>query len=90
MTIDDNRSLREAINEMCKSCIYDRHHQGGWRQQVEGCVSAHCPLFDKRPTPRERVKEQVEEIKKDALHDPETIPMKKRTASWPVRVRQDS
>ena len=43
-------SLRKAINEKCKECIYDRLQPGNWRQQVEGCLSPRCPLFAVRPT----------------------------------------
>ncbi len=52
-------SLRQAINAMCKACIYDPHSgQGNWRQQVTGCTASglhgatKCPLFDVRPTSR--------------------------------------
>jgi len=46
-------SLRKAINEMCKWCIYDpKSGLGTWRQQVEGCTSPECPLFSKRPKSR--------------------------------------
>ena len=43
-------SLRKAIDNMCKSCIYDPHEPGGWRQQVTACTSPSCPLFNVRPT----------------------------------------
>lgn len=42
-------SLRKAINEKCKECIYDRQDVGGWRQQVTACTSFSCPLYDVRP-----------------------------------------
>ena len=41
--------LRRAINEMCKSCIYDSHSEGTWRKQVENCTSPDCPLYPYRP-----------------------------------------
>ena len=42
--------LRQAINEMCRSCIYDeRPGNGNWRQQVSACTAHHCPLFPVRP-----------------------------------------
>ena len=45
------RSMRKAINEMCKACIYDPVGGGGtWRQQVEACTAKGCPLYDYRPT----------------------------------------
>lgn len=43
-------SLRTAINEKCKDCIYDpQSGLGHWRQQVEGCTVKACPLFEVRP-----------------------------------------
>ena len=43
-------SLRDAINDKCRDCIYDPIAGGGtWRQQVESCTSGNCPLFDVRP-----------------------------------------
>jgi len=42
-------SLRDAINAKCKSCIYDPHAPGTWRQQVHACDNTGCPLHDVRP-----------------------------------------
>ena len=43
-------SLRDAINAMCKSCIYDPGSgNGGWREQVADCSSGNCPLHPIRP-----------------------------------------
>ncbi len=42
-------SLRQAINQMCKGCIYDSGAAGNWRQQVSACTSSNCPLFPHRP-----------------------------------------
>ena len=43
-------SLRNAIDEKCKECIYDSSPgNGNWRQQVEKCTSPKCPLFPLRP-----------------------------------------
>ena len=43
-------SMRKAINEMCKWCIHDdKSGLGTWRQQVEGCLSTDCPLYELRP-----------------------------------------
>ena len=42
-------SLRHAINQMCKECIYDPVAAGNWRQQVSACTSPNCPLFPHRP-----------------------------------------
>lgn len=46
------RSLRSAVNAMCKSCIYDPGSgNGAWRQQVQACSSSNCPLHSVRPVP---------------------------------------
>ena len=44
-------SLRNAINAMCKYCIYDPYDKGTWREQTGKCTSKKCPLFDVRPKP---------------------------------------
>ena len=44
------KSLRRAINEHCKQCIYDdKSGYGTWRQQVENCTVVKCPLYPVRP-----------------------------------------
>ena len=44
------RSMRAAIDAMCKSCIYDPIASlGTLRQQVEACTASNCPLFEYRP-----------------------------------------
>lgn len=60
-------SLRNAINEMCKYCIYDSHSPGNWRQQVDACTSPKCPLFLVRPRSRgmARVSRSSDEIGTD-------------------------
>ena len=56
-------SLRGAINDKCKECIYDVGGQGSWRQQVSACTSPGCPLFRVRPqskaTPQEREEDRA-------------------------------
>ena len=43
-------SLRKAINEKCRDCIYDPlSGLGHWRQQVEACLIASCSLHRVRP-----------------------------------------
>lgn len=42
-------SLRKAINDKCKDCIYDPKAGGTWRQQVEECTCIRCPLYPVRP-----------------------------------------
>lgn len=42
--------LRSAVNAKCKDCIYDPlANLGKWRQQVEACAAAACPLHPVRP-----------------------------------------
>ena len=47
------KSLRKAINEKCKDCIYDPLAGGTWLKQVELCTMPDCPLFPVRPMPRD-------------------------------------
>jgi hypothetical protein len=43
-------SLRKAINEKCKDCIYDPlSGLGNWRQQVTACTIKTCSLWPVRP-----------------------------------------
>jgi hypothetical protein len=43
-------SMRKAINDKCKECIYDAvSGTGTWRQQVEACTSRSCSLYAVRP-----------------------------------------
>jgi hypothetical protein len=43
-------SMRKAINDKCKSCIYDPLGGAGtWRQQVEACTIVECGLYPYRP-----------------------------------------
>lgn len=43
-------SMRKAINDKCKECIYDAvSGLGTWRQQVEACTSRSCSLYAVRP-----------------------------------------
>ena len=43
------KSLRKAIDNMCKSCSYDKHDKGTWRQQIAACTISECPLHKVRP-----------------------------------------
>lgn len=44
------RSLRQAINDKCRECLYDPFSGAGtWRQQVETCTVQSCPLWPHRP-----------------------------------------
>ena len=49
------RSLRAAINDKCKECIYDDIGGAGtWREQVTACTSRTCPLYPVRPLAQPR------------------------------------
>ena len=45
-------SLRNAINQKCKDCIYDPEVEGGWKQLVSQCELTDCSLWEHRPKPR--------------------------------------
>ena len=43
-------SMRKAINEKCKDCIYDPESGlGTWRQQISDCTMPDCALYPYRP-----------------------------------------
>lgn len=50
-------SLRQAINDMCTQCIYDKSAAGGKLQQIEACTSTQCPLYAVRPVSKRHPKE---------------------------------
>ena len=54
--------MRAAINETCKSCIYDDRAVGigTWREQIEACTALDCPLYSFRPVSEgNRVKDRL-------------------------------
>lgn len=43
-------TLRAAVTEMCKQCVYDPQCGfGTWRQQTTACHITDCPLWKVRP-----------------------------------------
>lgn len=64
-------SLRQAINDHCKWCIYDPLSGGGnWRQQVSACTITRCNLWPVRPLSSSGAKtppEQTENAISDAI-----------------------
>ena len=42
-------SLRQAINDKCRDCIYDPMVSHNWRKQVHLCEIDTCPLSPVRP-----------------------------------------
>ena len=43
-----SKSLRVAIDEKCKDCIYDSAVPMNWKKQVTLCTSYDCGLFEVR------------------------------------------
>lgn len=43
--------LRKAVDNHCRSCVYDELEPGTWRQQVELCTVTICDLYPFRPHP---------------------------------------
>ena len=55
------KSRQNAINAMCRACIYDPDSGSGtWTQQVEDCTSPGCALYDFRPITRATRKERTD------------------------------
>lgn len=46
-------SLRSAIDDKCKECVYDPLARGAWREQVADCGGVNCRLYSVRPVPRD-------------------------------------
>jgi len=52
-------SLRKAVNDKCKNCIYDDAAAGTWLQQVTLCSSPDCPLYKVRPQSKAKLPDNV-------------------------------
>jgi hypothetical protein len=52
-------SLRKAINQNCKDCVYDEIATGTWRQQVTLCSVKSCALYEVRPKSTRPILESV-------------------------------
>jgi hypothetical protein len=52
-------SLRKAIDDKCRDCIYDPLAAGTWRQQVTLCSVKLCPLYEVRPKTGSPIPESV-------------------------------
>ena len=59
MTIltDKRISLRKAINQKCRSCVYDEANVGSWLVQVTLCSCVDCPLYSARPVTKAPIAE---------------------------------
>ncbi len=53
------KSLRAAIDDKCRDCIFDPLAVGNWRQQVTLCSVYSCPLWEVRPVSRAPIPEAV-------------------------------
>jgi hypothetical protein len=40
---------KQAINQNCRTCIYDPANAGNWRQQVTLCACHDCAMWQWRP-----------------------------------------
>lgn len=71
-------SLRNAINEMCRSCIYDPGNSNGkWREQVAACCSSCCPLHSVRPQTTAKSRREVyDQARSMSGHDDAKVPLK--------------
>ena len=60
---------KQAVYNMCKTCIYDPLQKGSWLQQVRNCTSSTCPLFGVRPgndSPKRKLTlEHLEKLKQN-------------------------
>ena len=54
--LSPKKSLRSAINQTCRDCIYDEYAkgEGNWRQQVAKCTVSKCGLYEVRPMSKPR------------------------------------
>ena len=50
-------SLRGAINNKCRSCIFDEANVGSWLVQVTLCSCKDCPLYEVRPVTKSPIPE---------------------------------
>ena len=53
------QSLRTAVDQHCKQCIYDNLCPGTWRQQVTLCAIKECALWNIRPKSTSAIPESV-------------------------------
>ena len=51
--------LRKAVDNHCRSCIYDDLEPGTWRAQVSQCTVTNCDLYPFRPFPIKVFREKV-------------------------------
>lgn len=52
-------SLRTAIDDNCRTCIFDSAAAGTWRQQVTLCSVTSCSIYPVRPVTKSAIPESV-------------------------------
>ena len=57
MNESKRNSLRRAINNKCRSCIFDEANAGSWLVQVTLCSCKDCPLYEVRPVTKSPIPE---------------------------------
>ena len=59
--LSPKKSLRSAVNNYCRDCIYDEYAkgEGNWRQQVAKCTVSKCGLYEVRPMSKPRKAEEL-------------------------------
>ena len=57
MTVPKKYSLRQAINDKCRSCVFDEANVGSWLVQVTLCSCKGCPLYEVRPITKSLIAE---------------------------------
>ena len=69
-------SLRKAINQNCKDCVYDEIATGTWRQQASLCSVKSCALYAVRPKSTRPIPESVlsyYEVENDQYQDKDAL-----------------
>ena len=60
MSVSEKKnSLRQAINDNCRTCIYDPAAAGTWRQQTTLCSVTSCDLHPVRPITKSPIPEST-------------------------------
>ncbi len=57
MRVPKKYSLRQTINDKCRSCVFDEANVGSWRVQVTLCSCKGCPLYEVRPVTKSPIAE---------------------------------
>jgi len=85
-------SAQKAINLKCKECIYDPIGGGGtWREQIAGCTSYSCPLFNHRPVDVNTKKKQDSEYLSGlSLEDREIVLAKRAFSAQTLAVSREN